>query len=73
MTVMQDQMLAGTIMWIPGSMMYLLAALILVARLVREEEEKQALPANRPDRSQPTHGQRYEERNPASSASESRV
>jgi putative membrane protein len=73
MTVMQDQMLGGTIMWIPGSMMYLLAALILVAKLVREEEEKQALPANQLDRGQPTHARGPEERNPASSASESRA
>jgi cytochrome c oxidase assembly factor CtaG len=73
MTVMQDQMLAGTIMWIPGSMMYLLAALILVAKLVREEEEKQALPDNQLDQGQPTHARSPEKGNPASSASESRV
>jgi cytochrome c oxidase assembly factor CtaG len=40
MTVMQDQMLGGVIMWIPGSMMYIMAALVLIARLVRAEEEK---------------------------------
>ncbi|MCL7452245.1 MAG: cytochrome c oxidase assembly protein [Anaerolineae bacterium] len=44
MTVMQDQMLAGTIMWIPGSMMYFVAVLILVVQVVRDEEEKAALP-----------------------------
>ncbi len=37
-TIQQDQMLGGTIMWIPGSMMYLLAALILLARFVRTED-----------------------------------
>lgn len=44
MTVMQDQMLGGIIMWIPGSMMYLIAALILIAGLVQAEEDKQPLP-----------------------------
>jgi putative membrane protein len=38
MTVMQDQMLGGVIMWIPGSMMYIIAALILIARLIQAEE-----------------------------------
>jgi len=37
-TIQQDQMLGGTIMWIPGSMMYLLAALILLSRFVRTED-----------------------------------
>ena len=73
MTVMQDQMLAGTIMWIPGSMMYLLAALILVARVVREEEEKQALPDNRRRPGQATNTLGMEERNPSSSTSGSQV
>ena len=31
-------------MWIPGSMMYILAALILISRLVQEEADKQPLP-----------------------------
>lgn len=44
MTVLQDQMLGGVIMWIPGSMMYLVAGLILVARMIREEEDKGPLP-----------------------------
>jgi len=44
MTVMQDQMLGGVIMWIPGSMMYLLAALILISRLIQAEADKQPLP-----------------------------
>jgi cytochrome c oxidase assembly factor CtaG len=44
LTVMQDQMLGGVIMWIPGSMMYILAALILIARLVQVETDKEPLP-----------------------------
>ncbi|MEA3334753.1 MAG: cytochrome c oxidase assembly protein [Chloroflexota bacterium] len=40
LSVMEDQMLAGTIMWIPGSMMFLLAALILLARIVQTEADK---------------------------------
>ena len=34
MTVMQDQMLGGVIMWIPGSMMYIIAALVLIALVI---------------------------------------
>ncbi len=38
LTVMEDQMLGGAIMWIPGSMMLLIAVLVIVARvLVRQE------------------------------------
>ena len=44
MTVVQDQMLGGVIMWIPGSMMYLIAALILIAQIVRREDDKEPLP-----------------------------
>jgi len=44
MTVLQDQMLSGIIMWIPGSMMYILAALILISRWLGEEEQKPPLP-----------------------------
>jgi putative membrane protein len=44
MTVMEDQMLGGTIMWIPGSMMYIIAALILIASLIRAEDRKEPLP-----------------------------
>jgi cytochrome c oxidase assembly factor CtaG len=43
MTVMEDQMLGGVIMWIPGSMMYIVAALILLAQLIQKEEEKEPL------------------------------
>ena len=41
MTILQDQMLGGILMWIPGSMMYLIAALILIARIIRAEDEPQ--------------------------------
>ena len=44
MTVMLDQMVGGVIMWIPGSMMYILAALILISRLIQAEAEKEPLP-----------------------------
>ena len=43
-TVMQDQMLGGIIMWIPGSMMYIIAALVLIASIVQVEADKQPLP-----------------------------
>ena len=33
-TVLQDQMAAGVIMWIPGSMMFLIAALVFVSKLL---------------------------------------
>jgi hypothetical protein len=32
------------IMWIPGSMMYLLAALIIISRLIQTETGKEPLP-----------------------------
>lgn len=35
-----DQQIGGVIMWVPGSMMYLIAALILIARLLSGEEQK---------------------------------
>jgi cytochrome c oxidase assembly factor CtaG len=38
MTVLQDQMLGGVIMWIPGSMMYIVAALVLITQMVRETD-----------------------------------
>jgi putative membrane protein len=40
LSVMEDQVLAGTIMWIPGGMIYMLAALTLLARLLNQEERK---------------------------------
>lgn len=42
-TTLQDQMIAGVIMWIPGSMMFLLAALIVLARFgVTEKPNRRA-------------------------------
>ncbi len=38
--VVTDQRLGGLIMWIPGSMMYIIAVLILVFRLFGKEKEK---------------------------------
>ncbi len=40
LSVMEDQQLAGAIMWIPGSMMLIFAALVLLARLMSAEESK---------------------------------
>ena len=40
LSVVEDQMISGIIMWIPGSMMYILIALILVSRIVQGEAEK---------------------------------
>ena len=44
LSVMEDQRFAGVIMWVPGSMMYIIAALILAARWLGKEEKKPALP-----------------------------
>ena len=38
-TVLQDQMIGGVIMWIAGSMMFLLAALLVLATLTRDRDE----------------------------------
>lgn len=38
LTVMQDQMLGGAIMWILGSMMLLIAVLVIVARFLAQQE-----------------------------------
>ncbi len=43
-SVMEDQRIAGVIMWVPGSMMYIVAALILIGRWLQQEERKPALP-----------------------------
>jgi putative membrane protein len=42
-SVMTDQRIGGVLMWIPGSMMYLIAGLILVAQLLGQEERKPPL------------------------------
>jgi putative membrane protein len=44
LSVLQDQQLGGVIMWIPGSMMYIVAALILAGQLLQGEQDKPALP-----------------------------
>lgn len=43
-SVLDDQRIGGIIMWVPGSMMYILAALLLAARLLNQEVSKPALP-----------------------------
>ncbi|MFW6070742.1 MAG: cytochrome c oxidase assembly protein [bacterium] len=45
--VLGDQTLGGVIMWVPGSMMYIMAILILTARWLQGEERKPPLPASR--------------------------
>lgn len=40
LTVMEDQMLGGTIMWIPGSMMLLIAVLVVVASVLIRQESR---------------------------------
>ena len=40
LSVMDDQVWGGLIMWIPGSMMYVIAALVLLARLLVNAEQK---------------------------------
>jgi putative membrane protein len=42
LTALQDQQLGGTIMWIPGSMMYLLATIALIAAWMQQEEQRAA-------------------------------
>lgn len=49
-----DQQIGGVIMWVPGSMMYVIAALILIARLLNGAEQQSlqrretAVPTNSP-------------------------
>ena len=42
--VLMDQQLGGVIMWVPGSMMYIVAALILIGRFLSQEDRKPHLP-----------------------------
>lgn len=42
-----DQRIGGVIMWIPGSMMFIIAALILISQLVKQESEKPPLPVSK--------------------------
>jgi len=48
LSVMEDQMLGGAIMWIPGGMMYVVAAVFLLFALVAREE-KEITRAGEPD------------------------
>lgn len=45
LSVMEDQQMGGVIMWVPGSMMYIIAALVLISRLLQGESRKPPLPA----------------------------
>ncbi|MGD9099704.1 MAG: cytochrome c oxidase assembly protein [Anaerolineae bacterium] len=48
LSVMDDQMLGGALMWVPGGMMYALGAVVLLARMLEQEEraaQKAALDA----------------------------
>ena len=38
-----DQRIGGVIMWIPGSMMFIIAALVLIAQMLHEEDAKPVL------------------------------
>lgn len=42
MTALEDQQIGGFIMWVPGSMMYIIAALIVVFRQFQAEERQPA-------------------------------
>ncbi len=44
-SVIFDQRLGGFIMWAPGSMMFILAALVFIGRVIGREERKPVLPA----------------------------
>lgn len=44
LSVMDDQQIAGIIMWVIGSMMFMIAALIIAAQWLQKEEKKPALP-----------------------------
>lgn len=46
-SALADQQLAGFIMWVPGSMMYIIAALVLLATLLKKEDEISPLAAPR--------------------------
>jgi cytochrome c oxidase assembly factor CtaG len=42
--VLDDQTLGGVIMWVPGSMMYIVVVLIIASRWLKDEEQKPPLP-----------------------------
>lgn len=43
LSVLEDQMIGGVIMWVPGSMMYIIAAVILIGSWFSKEEKKPQL------------------------------
>lgn len=40
LAVLDDQIIGGIIMWVPGSMMFIIAALVVIARWLQDEERK---------------------------------
>lgn len=42
-----DQTIGGLIMWIPGSMMFIIAALILISQLLKDEADKPPMPVGK--------------------------
>lgn len=47
MDALTDQQISGFIMWVPGSMMHIVAALILVYRILDKEDQKPAMPESK--------------------------
>ncbi len=48
LSVMEDQALGGALMWVPGGMMYALGALVLLARMLEQEEKEMERGARSP-------------------------
>jgi len=46
-SALADQQIGGFIMWVPGSMMYIVAALALIYRILDKEEHKPVLPESK--------------------------
>lgn len=44
MSALADQQIGGFIMWVPGSMMYIVAALVLIYRILDREDRKPIMP-----------------------------
>ena len=51
LTTLQDQQLAGLLMWVPGSVVYLLAAMLLARRLASESRGREHPPSEVPQSS----------------------
>lgn len=47
-SALDDQRIGGAIMWIPGSMMYLIAVLVVVSRFATKSSASRQMPAGRP-------------------------